>query len=102
MRVLWLYRYIASYDFDCWLHMKFAEVMAKTPGIEMMAYGPRLHKGYPGSTSLPYHPNATISDIRSHFPFDCIIMNTKSRMFQHYDPHRNESRDAGFQKAQNQ
>jgi hypothetical protein len=71
--------------------MKFAEVMARTPGIELMAYGPLLHKGYPGSTSLPYHPNATISDIKSHFPFDCIIMNTKSRMWLHYDPHRNES-----------
>jgi hypothetical protein len=41
MHILWLYRYIEAYDFDNWLHMKFAESLAKTPGVRVMCYGPR-------------------------------------------------------------
>jgi hypothetical protein len=91
MHILWLYRYIEAYDFDNWLHMKFAESLAKTPGVRVMCYGPEIHRGYPHMTTLPYDSRITLEDIRKHFPFDAVIMNTKSRMFMHYDPHRGQA-----------
>lgn len=88
MRILWFYKYLADYDFDNWLHMKFVEVLKKHPGVEVMAYGPDLHVGYPHLTRIPYSPRITIDDIRKEFSFDAMILNTKSRMFMDYNPHK--------------
>jgi hypothetical protein len=40
---------------------------------------------------LHYDERITIEDIRRHFDFDVVIMNTKSRMFMHYNPHRDQA-----------
>lgn len=87
MKILWLYRYSAQYDYDNWLHLKFVEVLKRYPGIEVLVYGPEIHVGYPHLTTLPYNSALTIDDIKKHFDFDAIICNTKSRMFLDYNPH---------------
>jgi hypothetical protein len=87
-KILWLYRYIPEYDFDNWLHLKFVETMKQHAGVEVLTYGPGIDKGYPHLTTLPYNPKITINDIKKHFDFDVQIMNTKSRMFTDYNPHK--------------
>jgi hypothetical protein len=87
MKILWLYKYIPSYDFDNWLHMKFVEAMDRSPSVQVMAYGPDLHQGYPHLTKLKYNPSYSIHDIQRKFDFDAVILNTKSRMFMDYSPH---------------
>lgn len=87
LKILWFYKYIRTYDYDNWLHLKFVEVMKRHPGLEVMAYGPDIHVGYPHLTTLHYNKKHTIDDIKKHFDFDAIILNTKSRMFGYYDPH---------------
>lgn len=89
MKILWLYRYIPQYDYDNWLHLKFVEVLKTYPGIEVLAYGPDIHVGYPHLTTLPYNASLSIDDIKKHFDFDVMILNTKSRMFMDYNPHKN-------------
>jgi hypothetical protein len=49
VKILWLYKYLASYDFDNWLHLKFAESIKKTRGVEILCYGPDIHVMYPHS-----------------------------------------------------
>jgi hypothetical protein len=89
MRILWLYKYLRSYDFDNWLHLKFVEWMHKHPDVEVMCYGPDIHMGYPHLTNLKYNPSLTAQDIKKHFDYDVMIFNTKSRMFMEYNPHEN-------------
>lgn len=89
MKILWFYKYIADYDFDNWLHLKFVEAIKKYPGVEIMVYGPDVHIGYPHLTSMKYDKKITIEDIQKEFDFDVIILNTKSRMFADYNPHKN-------------
>lgn len=88
MKILWFYKYIADYDFDNWLHLKFVEVMKTYPNVEVMTYGPDIHIGYPHLTTIPYDKNKTIEDIQKEFNFDAMILNTKSRMFMDYNPHK--------------
>ncbi len=87
MKILWLYRYIANYDFDNWLHMKFVEVMDRHQSVKVMAYGPDIHHGYPNLTKVKYNPSLSIHDLHKRFDFDAIVLNTKSRMFMDYNPH---------------
>jgi len=93
MRILWMYRYIKEYDFDNWLHMKFAEYMAKYPGIELFAFGPDLDILYSNITPIKHHPHMTMVDICSMLKPDVVVLNTKSRMFHYYNPHKNEAKD---------
>ena len=88
MRIVWFYKYLPQYDYDNWLHLKFVEVLRKYPGVEVLTYGPDIHKGYPHLTTLPYDEKITIDDLEKHFQFDAMIMNTKSRMFMDYNPHK--------------
>lgn len=88
MKILWFYQYIESYEFDNWLHLKFVESLKAYPDLEVLAYGPGIVDGYPHLTTLPYDSKITADDIKRHFNFDAIILNTKSRMFAHYDPHK--------------
>lgn len=99
MKILWFYKYIADYDFDNWLHLKFVEVLKQHPGVELLAYGPGISEGYPHLTTLPYDKNITIDDIKKHFNFDAIILNTKSRMFMDYNPHRGIAKDEWLPKG---
>jgi len=86
IRILWLYQYASEYDFDKWLHMEYARFLKNYSGIDLIAYGPKLHEGYADLTPIPYIENLTLSNIRSRFNFDVIICNTKSRQFNRYSP----------------
>lgn len=86
MNILWLYRYEKSYNFDHWFHMDFAKVISKYPGTTLMAYGPELDKKYPELVVLTYRPDITLEVLHRTYPFDVVIMNTKSRMFFDYNP----------------
>jgi len=86
MNILWLYKYAAGYNFDHWFHMDFANVLKNTEGVELMAYGQDLEKGYPELAPHAWSPDITLQDIKQWFDFDVIIMNTKSRMFENYRP----------------
>ena len=87
IKILWFYRYLSTYDFDNWLHMKFAEALSRDPMVNLMAYGPGLHLCNPKLVKVKYDQRVTIQDIAKEFNFDAMIMNTKSRMFFEYNPH---------------
>ena len=90
MRIMWLYRYISSYDFDAHLHLKFAEYLSKYPEVELLVYGPEIQHGYPHLTKVPYREDLTIGQIYKEAKLklpQVIICDTKSRMFMDYDPH---------------
>jgi len=86
LKILWLYRYAPHYDFDKWLHMEFAKAIKEHDGIDLMAYGLNLHQGYPDLAPISYNKHITLQKIHECFPFDVIICNTKSRMFENYLP----------------
>lgn len=89
IKILWLYKYLPNYDFDNWLHMKFAEAIRQHPDLfEIECYGPEMHIGYPHMTKWIYNENITMDDLRKDFKYDVVIANTKSRMFFNYDPYR--------------
>ena len=92
MKLLWLYRYFPLYDFDHHLHMTFAKFMASYPGIYLKAYGPDINKGYPLINLYPYHNQIKLKQIYKDYPFDLIIINTKSRCFDFYNPKTKEER----------
>lgn len=91
MKILWLYKYLYSYDFDDWLHMKFAEKIDDTEGFELRAYGPDIHRAYPNLCILPYDSKVSLAALHERFAFDIVIANTKSRMFEYYDPHKEQA-----------
>lgn len=88
MKILWLYKYFPEYNFDHWLHMDFAKAIKYTGGMDLIAYGHDLHKGYPNLAPIPYNKNITMNDLKVREKFDVVILNTKSRMFKNYLPPR--------------
>ncbi len=87
-KILWLYKYFPMYDFDHFLHMSYAKFVSSYPGVYLKAYGPGLDKGYPIINLFPYHRNITLEQISKEYDFDVIVVNTKSRCFDYYDPKR--------------
>jgi len=85
MRILWLYNYAGGYNFDHWFHMDWVAHLRKAKHA-CFAYGPRLEEKYKSATILTYNPSVTMQDIHNLFPFDVVIMSTKSRMFNNYRP----------------
>ena len=86
MKILWLYKYFPSYDFDHHLHMSFAKFLSSYPDIYLKAYGSDLEKGYPLINLCPYNSKLSLKQIYKNYQFDIIIINTKSRCFEYYDP----------------
>jgi hypothetical protein len=87
MRILLLYRYEPAYTYDDWLHIRFAWSIAKTHGIELFAYGPRLHEDvHPELVPMQFHPDITMENLGKGLRPDVILMMTKARMFYHYYP----------------
>lgn len=84
-KILWLYQYAPKYNFDHFLHMSFVSVI-KRCGVDIRAYGPKIEIGYPELALCNYQDTLTIGDLYRNFKFDCVIINTKSRMFEHYWP----------------
>ena len=90
IKLLWLYRYIPSYDFDSFLHLKFVEYLSKREDIELLVYGPEIQHGYPHLVKVPYREELSIGQIYNEAKMklpNYIICDTKSRMFMDYDPH---------------
>jgi len=87
MNILWFYKYIPEYNFDKWFHMEYARTIAKYPGVKLLAYGMDLEKGYADVATIPYDSKITMYDLKAMFPYDAVICNTKSRMFESYSPH---------------
>jgi len=92
MKILWLYKYSDKYNFDHWFHMDFVKSM-RNNGVDIWAYGPELHVEYSELCISQYYKNINLSHIYELFNFDVIVLNTKSRMFDYYNPHTDESRD---------
>lgn len=86
MKILWIYKYDHTYDFDCWLHLKYVEYLQSYSGIEIVAWGPRIQEHYKHLAPFTYSPTMTIEELYKNFKFDVIILNTKSRMFEYYMP----------------
>jgi hypothetical protein len=88
IKILWLYKYLPNYDFDNWLHMKFAEAIREHSDLfEIECYGPDIHIGYPHMTKWRYDESITMDKLRKDFKYDIVIANTKSRMYFNYDPY---------------
>lgn len=98
MKILWLYRYIKEYDFDNWLHMKFVEYIAKSQEMEIVAYGPDLNLVYGTVSPIEYNPEITLEQLCERFKPNVIVLNTKSRMFMHYNPHTEQAFDCWLPK----
>lgn len=92
MKILWLYRYHPEYNFDHWLHMDFAEWLRHYTGGNVRCYGKYLHEVYPKFVVTPWTAETTLQELHNIYPFDIIIINTKSRMFEDYLPPINPDR----------
>jgi len=88
MRILWIYKYSASYNLDKWFHLEYVRWM-KNNGYDIVAYGPGIHEVYPDIALLDYRSNHTWGFILDTLKPDVCILNTKSRMFDYYSPHTN-------------
>lgn len=86
MKILWLYTYFPLYDFDHHLHMSYAKFLSSYPGIYLKAYGWGIDKGYPIINLCSYHRYITLDKLYQKYDFDIIIVNTKSRCFEYYNP----------------
>lgn len=86
MKILFFYRFTEEYNFDHWLHMDFAEWLRVYSGAHVKCYGHRLHEVYPKFVAMPWDEKITMQDIHKEYPFDVVILNTKSRMFVRYLP----------------
>jgi len=85
MKILWLYKYDASYNFDKWFHLEYVRWM-KNNGYDIVAYGPGIHDAYPDIAVIPWDPNTTWDFLLTRLKPDVVILNTKSRMFDFYSP----------------
>jgi len=87
MKILWFYKYSDRYNFDRWFHLDLVRDIKKY--IPIYAYGPDIHNRYSDICLQKYNENITLKELYEQFKFDVIIINTKSRMFDYYNPHSN-------------
>lgn len=85
MKILWLYKYDPSYNFDHWFHMDMVEAIRKE-GHECWAYGPKIADGYSKQALVPYNRYLLMEDLYKQYRFDVAIVVTQSRMFSYYRP----------------
>jgi hypothetical protein len=88
MKILWLYKYSASYNLDKWFHLEYVRWM-KNNGYNIVAYGPGIHEAYPDIAPLAYSELLLSHHLKEILKPDICILNTKSRMFEYYSPHTN-------------
>jgi len=86
VKILWLYRYHNDYNFDHWLHMDFAEAIKEYTHGDIKCYGKYLFEHYKDFCVTPWTAEMTMKKLYARFPFDVVIINTKSRMFEDYLP----------------
>jgi len=89
MKILYLYHFKPHSNYDHYLNIDFANIMACYPGLDVMGYGLGLGltESYSNFAPLKYSPTILLSDIYKIFKFDVIMVNTKGRCFEYYDPH---------------
>jgi len=92
MKIIWIYKYSAMYNFDKWFHLEYVRWM-KNNGYDIIAYGPELHQEYSDIICFPYNPHFSWDDILQKTKADVAILNTKSRMFGYYSPTTKQARD---------
>jgi spore maturation protein CgeB len=92
LKILWLYQFLDHYNHDDWLHMKFAEYIANSGQCELVAYGPGLHENYRDVAPIKYNQKIMLGNLYNELRFDAVIINTKSRCFDYYNPHKQELR----------
>jgi hypothetical protein len=63
----------------------------KNNGYDIVVYGPGTHEAYPDISPLAYSKLLVSHHLREIFKPDVCILNTKSRMFEHYSPHTNSA-----------
>lgn len=88
MKILWIYKYSAIYNLDKWFHLEYVRWM-KNNNYQIIAYGPGIHEAYPDIAPLAYDEKRDWKNLLSILNPDVCILNTKSRMFEHYSPHTN-------------
>lgn len=86
MNLLLFYRYEPDYDFDNWLHMKFAEYLAKTDGVNLVCYGPQLDVKYEHLIVDNFEDDRPLRDLVAAHNTDAVILMTKARMIRDYHP----------------
>jgi len=69
-----------------WLNVDFARAIKRHPNTRLQAYGPNCYEGYPDITVQPYHESLKLRDLHRQFPFQIVILCTKSRAFDRYLP----------------
>jgi len=89
MKILWIYKYDPEYNLDKWFHLEYARSI-KRQGVDIVAYGPRIHEAYPDLVQIRYSPEMTWKELLNRTSSDIVILNTKSRMFEYYSPHTEE------------
>lgn len=93
MKILYLFHFKKHNNYDHYLNIDFANYIKCYPGIELMGYGLDLTEHDPNLAPLKYNTKINLSDIYQQFKFDVIIVNTKGRCFEYYNPHNNESKN---------
>ena len=86
MKILFFYQYMPNYNFDHPLHTSLIAYMSKIEGIEVKCYGYRMEEILPLLCVYPYNAGITMEQLYQKFPFDAVILMTKSRMFLNYLP----------------
>lgn len=87
MKILWLFHFKLNNNYDHYLNVDFAYSIGQYPGVELMGYGSDLTEHHPKLAPMKYADNITMDDIYKVFPFDAVIVNTKGRCFEYYNPH---------------
>jgi hypothetical protein len=102
MKILWLYKYIPTYNVDKWFHLDYVRWM-KDNGYDITAYGPNIHDEYPDIVDVKYDACIDWNRLLELTKADVVILNTKSRMFADYSPHTGVQKGcwlpAGFEQS---
>lgn len=92
MKILYLFHFKRHNNYDHYLNIDFATYIKSYPGIELMGYGLDLEQFSRQFAPILYHPRISMTDLYKQFPYDAVIVNTKGRCFEYYNPHGNEVR----------
>lgn len=90
MKIIWFYKYVPEYNFDKHFHLDYVRDI-KSMGLDIVVYGKNVEQGYPDLVEIPYDEDMEWNRLIKDLKADIAILNTKSRMFDHYSPHTKEA-----------
>lgn len=93
MKILYLFHFKRHNNYDHYLNVDFANYMRCYPGIDLLGYGLDLDQFDKNLAPISYQTRITMDDLYRQFPFDVVIVNTKGRCFEYYNPHGDEARN---------